>query len=62
MVASDAHSIQHRGFYLKEAYQEIEKNVGIDYAQAMEQMAKDLLNGDPVQRPGFQKIKRSRFF
>ncbi len=25
MVASDAHSIQQRGFYLKEAYQEIEK-------------------------------------
>lgn len=62
MVASDAHSIQHRGFYLKEAYQEIERSVGRGYVQAMEQMTKDLLNGDPVQRPAFQRIKRSRFF
>lgn len=62
MVASDAHSIDHRGFYLKEAYQEIEKNWGRDYVVAMKQMAKDLLNGDEVQRPDFQKIKHLHFF
>ncbi|EGP4874484.1 tyrosine protein phosphatase [Enterococcus faecium] len=62
MVASDAHSIQDRGFYLKEAYQEIERTWGIEYVDAMKQMTKDLLNGDTVQRPDFQKIKRHRFF
>ncbi|MGM0168727.1 protein-tyrosine phosphatase [Enterococcus sp. AZ135] len=62
MVASDAHSIQHRGFYLKEAYQAIEKSFGLSTVITMEQMIKDLLNGDEVQRPAYQKIKRSRFF
>ncbi|MGM0238768.1 tyrosine-protein phosphatase [Enterococcus sp. AZ103] len=61
MVASDAHSIKDRGFYLKEAYQEIEKMFGKQYARDMEQMSKDLLNGDPVQRPAFRKVKHSFF-
>jgi protein-tyrosine phosphatase len=62
MVASDAHSMQQRGFYLKEAYQEIEKTFGIDRVKEMEQMTKDLLNGDPVVRPDYQKVKHFSFF
>lgn len=62
MVASDAHSVEHRGFYLREAYQEIEKKFGKERVREMEQMTKDLLNGDPVQRPAFQKVKHSFFF
>ncbi|MGM0214804.1 tyrosine-protein phosphatase [Enterococcus sp. AZ109] len=61
MVASDAHSVDQRGFYLMEAYQEITKEFGASYTNAMQQMAKDLLNGDPVQRPAYQKVKK-RFF
>lgn len=62
MVASDAHSIQQRGFYLKEAYQEIERDFGSELVRELEQMTKDLLNGDPVKRPAFQKVKRHSFF
>ena len=44
MVASDAHK-------------EIEKIGGKEMVGAMQQMAKDLVNGDPVIRPKYQAIK-----
>lgn len=57
MVASDAHNLRHRTFLMKEAYAEIRKIGGIKMVQAMEQMAKDLVNGDSVVRPNYQAIK-----
>lgn len=57
MVASDAHNLRHRTFLMKEAYAEIRKIGGIEMVQAMEQMAKDLVNGDSVARPNYQAIK-----
>lgn len=57
MVASDAHNLRHRTFLMKEAYAEIRKIGGIEMVQAMEQMAKDLVNGDSVVRPNYQAIK-----
>lgn len=33
---------------MKEAYKEIEKIGGKEMVEAMQQMAKDLVNGDPV--------------
>lgn len=57
MVASDAHNLRHRTFLMKEAYAEIRKIGGIEMVQAMEQMAKDLVNGDSVVRPKYQAIK-----
>ncbi|HJF19091.1 MAG TPA: tyrosine protein phosphatase [Enterococcus columbae] len=61
MVASDAHGIHKRNFYLKEAYQAIEKDFGIELVQQMQQVAKDLVNGDIVSFPDYQEIKPSRF-
>lgn len=57
MVASDAHNLRHRTFLMKEAYKEIEKIGGKEMVEAMQQMAKDLVNGDPVIRPKYQAIK-----
>lgn len=57
MVASDAHNLRHRTFLMKEAYAEIRKIGGIEMVEAMEQMAKDLVNGDSVVRPNYQAIK-----
>lgn len=57
MVASDAHNLRHRTFLMKEAYKEIEKIGGKEMVEAMQQMAKDLVNGDSVTRPKYQAIK-----
>lgn len=57
MVASDAHNLRHRTFLMKEAYEEIQKIGGIEMVAAMQQMAKDLVNGDSVARPMYQAIK-----
>ena len=61
MLASDAHSVHQRGFYLREAYQEIEGCFGAGYVEDMQQMAKDLLNGDSVERPAFREVKKFFF-
>ncbi|MDU6576873.1 MAG: tyrosine protein phosphatase, partial [Enterococcus raffinosus] len=53
----DAHNLRHRTFLMKEAYKEIEKIGGKEMVEAMQQMAKDLVNGDPVTRPKYQAIK-----
>lgn len=57
MVASDAHNLRHRTFLMKEAYEEIEKIGGREMVAAMQQMAKDLVNGDSVVRPKYRAIK-----
>lgn len=61
MVASDAHNLKHRSFYLKEAYEEIQKIGGKKMAIDMQQMTKDLVNGDKVVRPSFSRIKEKKF-
>lgn len=61
MMASDAHSVSQRGFYLKEAYQEIEQDFGSECVEEMKQMSRDLLNGDPVRRPVFSSVKKNNF-
>ena len=57
MVASDAHNLRHRTFLMKEAYEKIEKIGGKEMVSAMQQMAKDLVNGDSVVRPNYRVIK-----
>lgn len=59
MVASDAHGINSRNFYLKEAYEEIEKRYGKEKAEEMAQITKNLVNGDPVAIPQIKKIKKN---
>ncbi|MFV0558808.1 MAG: tyrosine-protein phosphatase [Enterococcus sp.] len=61
LVASDAHSINSRTFYLKEAYHQIEKDFGVEKIQQMKQVAKDLVNGDDINYPTYLEIKKKRF-
>lgn len=61
MVASDAHSLRHLNFYIKEAYKVIQKVGGKKMVADMQQMSKDLVNGDPVVRPKYQAMKETRF-
>lgn len=61
MMASDAHNLKHRSFYMKEAYEQIQKDFGIERVNQMQQVAKDLLNGDDVSPLDFQEIRKKRF-
>jgi len=61
MVASDAHGVKKRTFYLKEAYQQIAKDFGIDKVTKMQQVAKDLLNGDQTEFPSYLEVKKKKF-
>lgn len=61
MMASDAHNIEKRGFFMEKAFKAIEKDMGREHVEAMQQMAKDILNGDDVQRPEFTAIKSKKF-
>lgn len=61
MVASDAHGVDKRAFYLKEAYEEIEKDWGKEKVLQMQQVAKDLVNGEVVDYPMYQEIKKKKF-
>ncbi|MBM7710858.1 tyrosine-protein phosphatase YwqE [Enterococcus xiangfangensis] len=60
-VVSDAHNLNQRTFFMKEAYQEIEKIGGSEMSSAMQQRARDLVNGDSIVRPAYQIIKEPRF-
>lgn len=61
MVASDAHGINKRTFCMKDTYQQIAKDFGIDKVTKMQQVAKDLLNGDQVDYPSYKEIKKKKF-
>lgn len=61
MIASDAHNINKRGFFMKKAYEAIAKDMGVGHVEAMKQLARDILNGDDVQRLEFKEIKKKRF-
>lgn len=61
MLASDAHNVEKRGFFMKKAYEAIARDVGEETVNAMQQMAKDILNGDDVSRPNFSPIKARKF-
>lgn len=61
MVASDAHNLRQRGFYLKEACEIIRKEYGQSKVDEMMQMAKDLVNGDAVKKPQFTEIRERKF-
>lgn len=61
MVASDAHGVTKRNFYLKEAFEAIEKDFGQEKFLAMQQVAKDLLNGDFIDFPVYTEVKKRKF-
>ncbi|MBP2097205.1 tyrosine-protein phosphatase [Enterococcus rivorum] len=61
IIASDAHNTGKRGFFMKEAYEQIAKDLGSEKVIAMQQTVKDILNGDEVVVPEYTEIKRMKF-
>ncbi|MGM0077941.1 protein-tyrosine phosphatase [Enterococcus sp. DIV0755f] len=61
MVASDAHGVKKRTFYMEEAYIQIAKDFGKDKVMKMQQVSKDLINGDEIDYPQYIKIKKKKF-
>lgn len=61
MIASDAHGIDKRTFYLKEAYKAIEKEFGKEKVLKMQQVSKDLVNGEAIEYPSYEEIKKKKF-
>lgn len=61
MVASDAHGVTKRRFYLKEAYEIIEQEWGKEKVLQMQQVARDLVNGDEVSYPSYTEVKKKKF-
>lgn len=62
MIASDAHALEMRDFYLKEAYQFIETEHGASRVEEMKQVAKDVLNGDRVLARGYSLLETKKWF
>ncbi|MDN6626763.1 MAG: tyrosine protein phosphatase [Pisciglobus halotolerans] len=61
-IASDAHNTSSRSFHMKEAYEKLEKEFGVEKVEAYHQVTKDLINGEPVFPPAAKQIKKSKFF
>ncbi|WP_314065845.1 CpsB/CapC family capsule biosynthesis tyrosine phosphatase [uncultured Vagococcus sp.] len=61
MVASDAHNIERRSFYMKEAYELMEKEFGYEKVESFKQVAKEIINGDTVKVPEPIGVKKNRF-
>lgn len=61
MVASDAHGVAKRQFYLKEAYKIIEQDWDKEKVLQMQQVARDLVNGDDVSYPSYTEVKKKKF-
>lgn len=61
MVASDAHGVTKRRFYLKEAYEIIEQEWGKEKVLQMQQVVRDLVNGDEVSYPSYTEVKKKKF-
>lgn len=62
-LASDAHNVTSRNFYMKEAFEKLGKEYGKEKVRAFDQVTRDLVNGDVVSIPEPQKIeKNKRFF
>lgn len=61
MMASDAHNLRTRDFYLEEAFTKLRKEYGKEKVYDFETVAKALINGDDVRIPTYQEIKKKRF-
>lgn len=61
-IASDAHGLKNRTFYLKEAYDFIDKKIDTEKAKIMKSVAFDLLNGNELSKFSFYPIKMQHFW
>lgn len=61
MMASDAHGVKKRTFYMREAYDQISKDFGQHKVTKMQDVAKDLINGDQIDYPEYIEVKKKKF-
>lgn len=59
MVASDAHNLKTRTFYLKEAYEQIEKDFGKEKLEALKKVTRHVINGDEAVVAEPREVKKS---
>ena len=60
-IASDAHNTTSRSFYMKEAYQQLEKEFSLKKAENFQQVTKDIINGELIIPNAPKKIKQPKF-
>jgi len=56
MIASDAHSRKDRDFYMEKAYSIVEKKFGSTVIEEMDQVTRDIINGEQVHAKDFRPI------
>lgn len=61
MMASDAHNVEKRGFFMKEAYTAIAKDCGGEVVSFMQQTARNIMNGEDTKTFEFEEIKKKKF-
>lgn len=61
-IASDAHNIGNRAFYMEEAFDKLRKEFGQSKVNEFSQVTKDLVNGEVVIAPTASLIKKKKFF
>lgn len=60
-IASDAHNIHSRDFYMDEAYQKLEKEFGKQKVKQFQELTKDLINGDIIVTDPPRQVQKTRF-
>ncbi|MGG3739465.1 tyrosine-protein phosphatase [Aeribacillus pallidus] len=61
LIASDAHNTTSRGFYLKDAYNYIDRQFGMDYVYMFRENAQQLIDGNHLHKEIPERIKRKKF-
>ena len=60
-IASDAHNIHSRDFYMEEAYEKLEKEFGRQKVEQFKQTTKDLINGELIVTNPPRQVKKTKF-
>lgn len=60
-IASDAHNIHSRDFYMKDAYEKLEKEFGRQKVNEFKQLTKDLINGEMIVANPPKRIQKTKF-
>lgn len=61
-IASDAHNTSGRTFYMRAAFEKLEKKVGQEKVVAFQKVSRALINGDPVALPTPKDVQLKRSF
>ncbi|KMY43002.1 tyrosine protein phosphatase [Bacillus sp. FJAT-27916] len=60
-IASDAHNTSSRQFWMNDAFDEIEKQFGVDHLYYFKENAQLLIEGKPIMREMPQKVRQRKF-